>query len=78
MNTITRTFQPMMLAISSNNIITALRQLHPPLSNLVPPPIFDYQPKHILVLDRTLFAQALATVPHLFSNGLSKMVYEHF
>jgi len=25
----------------------------------------------------TLFTHTLATTPHLFSNGLSKMVYEH-
>jgi hypothetical protein len=40
----------------------------PPL-DLVPPPIFDYYLKHIFVLDRTLFAQALTTSPHLFSSG---------
>jgi len=28
-------------------------------------------------LDKTLFAQALATTPHLFSCGLFEMVYEH-
>jgi hypothetical protein len=41
--------------------------------DLVPPPIFYYQ--HTFVLDRTLFAQALATTPHFFSGG--PMVYEH-
>jgi hypothetical protein len=28
-------------------------------------------------MDRTLFAQNLATTPHLSSGGLSGMVYEH-
>jgi hypothetical protein len=28
-------------------------------------------------LDRVLFAHALTTTPHLFSNGLFGMVYEH-
>jgi hypothetical protein len=28
-------------------------------------------------LDRILFAQTLATTPHLFSSGLFGMVYEH-
>jgi hypothetical protein len=49
----------------------------PPLLNLVPSSIFYYQPKHTFVLNKTLFAQALATVPHLSSGGLSGMVYEH-
>jgi hypothetical protein len=50
----------------------------PPLLDLVPPPIFNYQPKHTFVLNRTLFAQALATTPHLSLGELSGMVYEHF
>jgi len=41
----------------------------PPLSNLVLPPIFD--------LDRTLFAQALATTLHFSLDGLFGMLYEH-
>jgi hypothetical protein len=50
-----------------------------PLSfNLVLPPIFYNQPKHIFVLNRTLFSQTLTIVPHLFLHGFSKMVYEHF
>jgi len=49
----------------------------PPFLNLVLPSIFDYHPKYTFVLNRTLFAQALATVPHLSSGGLSGMVYEH-
>ncbi len=54
-----------------------LHQLHLPPSNLVPPPSFYYQPKHIFVLDRILFTQALAIAPHLFSSGFSGMVFEH-
>jgi hypothetical protein len=37
---------------------------HPPL-NLVPPPIFDYQLEHTFVLDKIMFAQALAITSHL-------------
>ncbi len=48
-----------------------------PPSNLVPPPIFDFQLEHIFVLNRIMFAQALAYVPHLSSSGISRMVYEH-
>jgi hypothetical protein len=51
--------------------------LHPFLLNLVLPLIFDYQPKHTFVLDKNLFAQTLAIIPHLFSSGLYGMVYEH-
>jgi len=64
--------------IPSEDIIIAMRQLHPPPSNFVPPPIFNYWPKHIFVLDRTLFAQTLTSTPHLSSDGLFEMVYEHF
>jgi hypothetical protein len=49
----------------------------PPPLNLVPPPIFNYQPKHNFVLNRIMFAQALTIVPHLSSSGLFGMVYEH-
>jgi len=45
--------------------------------NLVLPPIFDYQLKHNFVLVRTLFAQALAIVPHWFLGRFFGMVYEH-
>ncbi len=53
-----------------------LHQLQTPPSDLVLPS-FYHQPKHIFVLNRILFAQALTITPHLFSNGLSRMVYEH-
>jgi hypothetical protein len=36
-----------------------------------------YQPECTFNLDKTLFAHILATTLHLFSNGLSRMVYEH-
>jgi hypothetical protein len=63
--------------IFSKDTVATPHELHLLPSNLVPPPIFYYQPKHIFVLDRTLFAQALATAPHLSLGGLSGMVYEH-
>jgi hypothetical protein len=66
-----------MLTFPSKDTIATLHQLHAPPSNLDPPPIFDYQPKHIFVLDRTMFAQALTVTPHLFSNGFFGMLYEH-
>jgi len=50
----------------------------PPPLDLVFPPILDYQLKDIFLLDRTFFAQALATTPHLSLSGLFGMVYEHF
>ncbi len=34
--------QPMTPSILSEDTIIALRQLYPPLSNLVPPPIFEW------------------------------------
>ncbi len=74
---IARTFQLMMLAIPLKDTIVALHQLYPPLLNLVLPPIFYYQLQHIFVLDRILFAQTLTLAPHLFSSGLSRMVYKH-
>jgi len=67
----------MTLAIPSKDTVVALCQLHSSSSDLVFPPIFDYQSKHTFVLDRTLFAQAFITTPHLFLGGLSRMVYEH-
>jgi hypothetical protein len=67
----------MTLLIPSEDTIVALHQLNPSPSDLVPPPIFDYQPEHIFVLDRTLFAKALATTSHLSSDELFGMVYEH-
>jgi hypothetical protein len=57
--------------------IATMFQLDPPPSNLIPSPIFYYQPKHIFVMDRT-FSQALAIALHLFFGELSRMVYEHF
>jgi len=64
--------------IPLEDTIVAFHQLHPLPSNLVPPPIFDYQHEHTFVLDKILFAQTLAIMPHLSSGGLSRMVYEHF
>jgi hypothetical protein len=64
--------------IPSEEIIVALCQLHPPLSGLVFPPIVDYELEHTFVLDKTLFAQALTIIPHLFSSEFFRMVYEHF
>ncbi len=67
-----------MPAIPLKDSIVALHQLQPPLLDLVPPPIFYYQLENIFVLNRTVFAQTLATMPHLFSGGFFGMVYEHF
>jgi hypothetical protein len=63
--------------IFSKNTIAALHQLHPLPSNRVFSLIFYYKFEHNFVLDRTLFAHALAIAPHLFSGELSKIVY-HF
>ncbi len=63
--------------IPSKGTIVVLHQLHPPPSNLVSPPIFDFQHEHIFILNRILFAQALTSTPHLFAGGFSRMVYEH-
>ncbi len=59
------------------DIIDAMRQLHPPPSDLVLPLSFYYQHEHTFVLDKTLFAQALVTTPHLSSSGFFGMVYEY-
>jgi hypothetical protein len=67
----------MTLTIPSKDIVVALHQLHPLSSNLVFLRIFYYQFEHIFVLDKTMFTQTLATIPHLSLSGLSKMVYEH-
>ncbi len=72
-----RAFQLMTPVIPLKDIVVALRQLHPLPLDLVPPPIFNYQLEHTFVMHRILFAQALATTPHLSSNVLSGMVYEH-
>ncbi len=64
-NHTTRVFQPMMPTFPSQNIVATLCQLHPFPSDLVPPLIFYYKLEHTFVLDRTLFAQALAIAPHL-------------
>jgi hypothetical protein len=61
-----------MLTIPLEDIIVALRQLHPPPLNLVPPLIFNYQLEHIFILDRILL-----TIHHLFSGGFFGMVYKH-
>ncbi len=66
-----------MPTIISKDTIVILHQLHPP-SNLVPPPIFNYQPKHTFILDKIIFAQALTIIPLFFFNEFSRMVYEHF
>jgi hypothetical protein len=63
--------------IPLEDIIATMHLLHPLLSNLVLPPIFNYQPKHNFVMDRTLFAQTLTTTPHLSLDGFFGMVYEH-
>jgi len=60
-----------MPTIPSEDTVATLHQLHPPPSNFVLPPSFYYQHEHTFVLDKTLFTQALAIVPHLFSSGLS-------
>lgn len=77
-NHVAKTFQPMTLIISSEDIVVTFCQLHPLPSDFVPPPIFYYQLEHIFVLDRTLFTQTLTIAPHLTLGGLSGMVYEHF
>ncbi len=41
-NNVARIIQPITPAIPLKDTMAALRQLHPPPSNLVPPPIFDY------------------------------------
>jgi hypothetical protein len=67
----------MMLTIFSKDIVVVLHQFHPPPSDLVLSFIFYYKPKHTFVLDKILFFQVLAIVPHLSTHGLSRMVYEH-
>jgi hypothetical protein len=67
----------MMPTILLEDTIVALCQLHPLPLDLVPPPIFYYQLEHIFVMDKTIFAQNLATTPHLSSGGVFGMVYEH-
>jgi hypothetical protein len=57
--------------IFSKDTIVALHQLHFLPLDLVPPPIFYYKHEHVFVINKTLFTQALAIVPHLFSSGLS-------
>ncbi len=74
---VARAPQPMTVAIPLKDTIATLHQLHPLPSYLVPLPIFYYQPEHTFVLNRILFAQALAITPRLFLGGLSIMVYEH-
>jgi hypothetical protein len=67
----------MRLTIPSKDIVADLHQPHPPPSDLVPPLIFYSKFEHIFVLNRTLFAQALAFAPHLSLGGLFGMIYEH-
>jgi hypothetical protein len=64
--------------IPSEDTIATLRQLDLFPLDLVPPPIFHYHLEHIFVLDKILFTQALAIVPHLSSGEFSRIVYEHF
>jgi hypothetical protein len=52
--------------IPLDETIAALRQLYPPPLDIIFLANFDYQPKHTFVLDRTLFAQTLTTIPRLF------------
>jgi hypothetical protein len=66
--------QPITLAILLKDTVVALRQLHPPPSNLVLPPIFDY---NTFVLYKTLFTQVLGITPYLSSGGFCGMVCEH-
>jgi hypothetical protein len=67
-----------MLAVILEDTIATLYQLHPLPLDHVPPLIFYYQPKHTFLLDRTLFARAITSAPHLYLGGLFGMVYEHF
>jgi hypothetical protein len=64
--------------ILSKDMVITLHQLHPLPFDLVFTPILNYKLEHIFVIGRILFAQALATIPHLFLGGLSRMVYKHF
>ncbi len=74
---VVRALQPMMPTILLEDTIVIMRQSHPlPLDHVLLH-IFDYQLEHTFVLNRTLFTHALVIIPHLSSNGLSGMVYEH-
>jgi hypothetical protein len=66
----------MMPTTHLKDIIVALNHLPPSFKPCITS-IFDFQPKHVFVLDKTLFTQPLTIVPHLFLKGLSGMVYEH-
>lgn len=66
-----------MPTIPLEHTMVTLCQLHPLPFDLDPPLCFNYQLEHTFVLDGTLFEQALTTAPHLFSNGMFRMVYEH-
>jgi hypothetical protein len=66
----------MMLTILKGHCCNSLSATLPSLDH-VPSFIFYYQPKHIFVLNKMLFTPALATTPHLFLSGLSRMVYEY-
>jgi hypothetical protein len=74
---VVKVLQPITQVIPLEDIVATMHQLHPLPSNHVPPFIFDFQPNHTFVLDRTLFAQTLTIAPHLSLGGLSWMVYEH-
>jgi hypothetical protein len=67
----------MMPTIPLKNIVATLHQLHPLLLDHVLPYIFYYKLEHTFVMERTLFAHALAIAPHLFLGELFGMVYEH-
>jgi hypothetical protein len=58
-----------MPTIHLEDIIVAMRQLNLLHLDLIPWPIFDYQPKHIFVLDKILFAQVLTTILHFNHFG---------
>jgi hypothetical protein len=76
-NHVTIALQPIMPIIPLEDTVVVIRQQHPLPSNHVPPLSFYFQPNHTFVLNRTLFAQALAIAPHLFLGGPSGMDYEH-
>jgi len=74
---VVKAFQRMLLVVFLEDAIVVLCQLHPFPLNHVFPFIFDYQPKHTFVLDRTLFTHTLTIIPYLSLIGLFGMVYEH-
>jgi hypothetical protein len=67
-----------MPAIPLEDNVVYLAPTAPPFFKPCPSTYFYYQLEHTFILDRTVFAQALTTMPHLFSSGFFGMVYEHF